>query len=75
MLVICSIRRPASCARSDRFAAKATALGSRASVLREDLSHADADARLGLDAGYTGGVEAFMRSLDVAIDQRLAETQ
>ena len=75
MLVVCSVRRPASCARSDRFAAQAVALGSRASVLREDLSHADADARLGVDPGYTGAVEAFMRTLDLAIDQRLTATQ
>lgn len=71
MLVVCSIRRPAGCARSDRFAAKAGALGSRVSVLREDLSHADADARLGVDPGYTNAVEAFMRTLDLAVDQRL----
>jgi arylformamidase len=51
ILVVCSIRRPTSCARSDRFAAKVSALGSRASVLREDLSHAEADARLGVDPG------------------------
>ena len=75
MLVVCSIRRPASCARADRFAAKAIALGARASVLREDLSHADADARLGVDRGYTNAVEAFMRTLDVAVDQRLAAAQ
>lgn len=75
MLVVCSVRRPASCTRSDRFAAKAIALGTRASVLREDLSHADADARLGVDPGYTGAVEAFMRTLDLAIGQRLAPTQ
>jgi len=71
MLLVCSIRRPASCERADRFAAKATALGSRASVLREDLSHADADARLGLDPGYTSAVEAFMRTLDVVVDRQL----
>lgn len=71
MLLVCSIRRPASCERADRFAAKATSLGSRASVLREDLSHADADARLGLDPGYTSAVEAFMRTLDVAVDRQL----
>lgn len=75
MLVVCSIRRPASCARADRFVAKATALGTRASVLREDLSHADADARLGIDPGYTNAVEAFMRTLDLAVDERLAAAQ
>jgi len=71
ILVVCSIRRPTSCARSDRFAAKASALGSRASVLREDLSHAEADARLGVDPGYTSAVESFMRTLDVGVEQRL----
>ena len=75
MLVVCSIRRPASCARADQFGARATALGSRAAVLREDLSHADADARLGVDPGYTNAVEAFMRTLDVTIDERLAAAQ
>jgi len=72
MLLVCSIRRPESCGRADRFAAKATALGGRASVLREDLSHADADARLGLDPGYTSAVDAFIRSLDAGIDRQLA---
>ena len=72
MLVVCSVRRPASCARSDRFAEKALASGTRASVLREDLSHADADARLGVDPGYTDAVESFMRTLDVGVAQLLA---
>jgi acetyl esterase/lipase len=71
-LLVCSIRRPESCERADRFAAKATALGGRASVLREDLSHADADARLGLDPGYTAAVDAFIRTLDAGIDRQLA---
>ena len=71
ILLVCSIRRPASCHRSDRFAARADSLGVRVSVLREDLSHADADARLGLDPGYTGAVEAFLRSLDVGVARLL----
>lgn len=72
ILLVCSIRRPESCNRSDRFAARATALGGRAAVLREDLSHADADARLGVDPGYTRAVETFMRGLDASVDRRLA---
>ena len=72
MLLVCSIRRPESCARSDRFAAKVDSSGGRAQVLREDLSHADADARLGVDPGYTSAVEAFLRTLDVSVEQRLA---
>lgn len=72
MLLVCSVRRPESCRRSDRFAAKADSLGDRVQVLREDLSHADADARLGLDPGYTGAVESFLRTLDVTLDRLLA---
>lgn len=71
ILLVCSIRSALGCRRADRFAAKAAALGSRAGVLREDLSHADADARLGLDPGYTSAVEGFMRSLDVSLAQLL----
>ena len=72
MLLVCSIRRPESCRRSDRFAARADSLGDRVQVLREDLSHADADARLGVDPGYTGAVESFLRTLDVTLDRLLA---
>ncbi|MFL5562443.1 MAG: alpha/beta hydrolase [Gemmatimonadaceae bacterium] len=71
ILLVCSIRRPASCNRADRFAAKGDSLGVRVSVLREDLSHADADARLGLDPGYTSAVESFLRSLDVTLEKQL----
>ncbi len=71
ILLVCSVRRPTGCRRADRFAAKTVALGGRASVLREDLSHADADARLGLDRGYTNAVEDFMRGLDVRLAEQL----
>jgi acetyl esterase/lipase len=71
-LLVCSVRRPTSCARAERFAAKAIALGGRASVLREDLSHADADARLGVDSVYTAGVESFLRNLDPSLDRLLS---
>jgi acetyl esterase/lipase len=72
MLLVCSSRRGSSCPRADRFAAKATSLGGRASVLREDLSHADADALLGVDSAYTAGVERFLRSLDTSLERLLA---
>ena len=72
MLLVCSVRRPASCARADRFAALVVASGGRASVLREDLSHADADARLGIDRGYTSAVESFLVTLDTGVARLLA---
>ena len=71
MLLVCSIRRRSSCIQADRFAATATALGERVSVLREDLSHADADARLGIDSAYTAGVESFLRTLDLSVERLL----
>jgi arylformamidase len=71
MLLVCSVRRPESCRHSDRFAARGDSLGVRIVVLREDLSHADADARLGLDPGYTSAVEAFLRTLDVTVERLL----
>lgn len=71
-LLICSTRRSASCRQADRFAAKAASLGTRATVLREDLSHAEADALLGADPEYTAGVETFLRGLDLSIDRLLA---
>lgn len=74
LLLVCSIRRADGCARADRFAARAESFGGRAAVLREDLSHAEADARLGLDPGYTAGVEGFMRSLDTSIAAALPVT-
>ncbi len=74
LLLVCSIRRPDGCRRADRFAARAESFGGRAAVLREDLSHAEADARLGLDPGYTSAVEGFMRSLDASIATALPLT-
>ena len=74
LLLVCSVRRPDGCDRADRFAARAESFGSRAAVLREDLSHAEADARLGLDPGYTAAVESFMRSLDASVAAVLPTT-
>jgi acetyl esterase/lipase len=67
MLLVCSIPRGTSCVQADRFVAKASSLGMRASTLGERLSHADADGRLGVDSSYTAAVENFLRSLDMAV--------
>jgi acetyl esterase/lipase len=71
MLIVCSVRRGSSCTQADRFAAKATSLGRRASILRENLTHADADRLVGADSAYTGQIESFLRSLDPEVARRL----
>ena len=72
MLIVCSTRRGSSCTQAERFVAKATALGRRAVVLRENLSHADADLLLGADSVYTREVEAFLQTLDSTLVTALA---
>lgn len=71
MLAVCSTRRSDACAQADAFAARATQLGVRAQVLRQDLSHRDINQTLGQPGAYTEAVEAFMRLLDPALAQLL----
>ena len=69
MLVVCSTQRAdASCLQSQRFVAHAAESGVRASVLEEDLSHGEINAKLGLPGAYTDAVERFLES--VGIDLR-----
>jgi arylformamidase len=70
--LVCSTRRGSSCRQADRFVAKASALGMRALVLKENLSHADADGQLGADSAYTREVESFLGSLDETVARALA---
>lgn len=63
MLAVCSTRREEACAQAERYVGKASSLGTRASVLREDLSHKDINQTLGQESAYTRAVEDFMRSL------------
>lgn len=71
VLLVCSVRRGSSCAQAERFAARATSLGRRASILRENLTHADADRLVGTDSAYTAPIESFLRSLDAEVARRL----
>jgi arylformamidase len=71
ILAVCSSRRAISCKQADDFSAKATRLGSRAMVLREDLSHGDINFTLGQTNVYTDAVENFMRSLDPGVARAL----
>ncbi len=63
LLAVCSTRRSDSCPQADRFAAKGISLGTRVSVLREDLTHGEIDANLGIDSAYTRAVDDFLRGL------------
>ena len=63
LLLVCSTRRSDSCPAADAFAAKASALGARARVLREDLSHREINVTLGTSGAYTSAVDDFVRSL------------
>lgn len=64
MLLVCSTtRRDKPCDQADAFAARAAALGVRAEVSGQALSHKEINQTLGLNGAYTDTVERFMRSL------------
>jgi len=62
-LAVCSTRRADSCPAARDYAAKARALGTRASVLEENLSHRQINEELGEDNDYTRAVESFLDTL------------
>jgi arylformamidase len=66
ILLVCSTRRKDSCPQAAAFAAKASSLGMRADVLKQDLSHMEINAQLGKKPGYTRAVETFFLSLGVS---------
>ncbi len=69
---VCSTeRRDHPCPQAEAMARQVRALGGRASVLPQPLSHGDINGELGLESGYTRAVEAFMASLDPVVAQRL----
>jgi acetyl esterase/lipase len=71
MLLVCSTqRRDGSCTQASQFATRVTAIGGRAEVVPEDLTHAQIDAELGLPGAYTASVDAFIRSLRKAPGER-----
>lgn len=74
-LAVCSSRRRESCPQARAFVDKATGMGTRASLLPEDLSHEEINEQLGLPSPYTEAVEAFLRSLDPAVARRLDGTR
>lgn len=67
MLLVCStLRRDGACAQARQFAARVTAVGGRAEVQPEALSHAQINAELGLPGRYTAAVDAFVHAAATA---------
>jgi len=60
---LCRPGRADACAQAHAYADAAHALGARAQVLPQDLSHQEINAQLGLDNAYTRQVEAFLRDI------------
>lgn len=72
MQMVCSVQRQDNpCLQADNMARHVLALGGRAQVLPQDLSHGEINAELGLESEYTRSVEVFMSSLDPLVAQRL----
>jgi hypothetical protein len=66
LLLVCSTTRPDKpCDAARAFAEQAAALGVRAEILGQALSHGEINHDLGLPGAYTDTVERFMQSLDV----------
>jgi len=63
VLAVCSTPRLRSCQAHAAFVARARALGSRAQLLPEQLSHREINVTLGEANAYTRAVEEFLRSV------------
>ncbi len=69
---ICSAQYSASCApQSAAFVTKATSLGVRANLIKQDMTHAEVNEELGKSESYTQQVESFMASLDNSVAHML----
>jgi len=66
MLLVCSSQRDDSVPSAREFAAKATALGGRATVLPVDLNHMQINDLLGVPGEYTEAVDSFLESVGAA---------
>lgn len=64
VLAVCSSRRALSCRQAADFVAKAASLGTRASVLQQDMTHKEINQLLGTAGAYTYAVDAFLSSVD-----------
>ena len=67
VLAVCSSPRPRSCQSHAAFVSRARALGSRAQLLPEALSHREINVMLGEANAYTRAVEEFLHSVGVPL--------
>jgi hypothetical protein len=68
---VCSTRRSDACPQAADYVAKASSLGSQASVLTQNLTHREINERLGEEPKYTRAVESFLASLHPSLATRL----
>lgn len=61
MLLVCSTQRDDACPQAEAFADAAKNIGTHTTVTREDLSHKQINARLGIDDNYTQRVDTFIQ--------------
>jgi acetyl esterase/lipase len=71
LLAVCSSRRADSCRAARQFVRRASAFGTRAQVLEQDLTHKGINEELGSPGAYTEAVDAFLGGLDPAVAERL----
>lgn len=68
MMLVCSTQRPDKpCSEAEGYVQKAVSLGLHPLVQPEAMSHKEINEDLGLESEYTHAVEAFIRSLGIAI--------
>jgi acetyl esterase/lipase len=70
-LAVCSLKRSDSIAQSSKFVRQVNALGGKAEILKQDLSHKDINQQLGILGEYTYAVESFMKKLDKSVAEPL----
>lgn len=63
MLAVASTERKSALPQARHFAARATTLGVRVSVLEQALTHREINEQLGMPGAYTAAVDAFIASL------------
>ena len=62
LLAICSSRRQIACEQAHAYADRATKLGGRVTVLPVNMTHGEANARVGEPGTYTDDIDAFLRA-------------
>ena len=62
LLAICSSRRQIACPQAHAYADKAKSFGGNVSVLAVDMTHGEANARVGEPGSYTSDIDAFLRA-------------